>query len=269
MNKNILITAVLSFFILVSPVLAVTQTFYPTSGTDATPTFSYTLTSTDLSKLTVSDNDRYSNQAMWINPEYDDSKYIDFIFSPNLPYNASTINSVTLTFEWQISALWVLGAKVNMWDNNIGGYQTQELVLPDQQGVDKTDVIDMSSFLTTRDDVNNFKIRFQAKDGSCINGGFTRHDLVKIDVDYDMTPCSAYTDTNSCELDPNCDWCASCSGNKYSGGSDRCVNAGTCGYQCEFSPNPFCGAQCEINSDCANYCSGNTRYFNGVCQSGC
>lgn len=50
---------------------------------------------------------------------------------------------------------------------------------------------------------------------------------------------------------------------------------GDCGSGCGCVPDPFvyncvkgqCGAVCDKNSDCTNYCSGNFRYYNGVCRT--
>jgi hypothetical protein len=269
MRKNIFILTVISLLLLISPVLAMSGNFYPTSGTDTTSTFSYTLTPSDLTKLVSSDNIRYISKGVWANPFYEDGKYIELVFSPSLPYNASTICGATLTFEWQRDQSWIQAARIFMWDQSSSSWQTQDFSPMPDFGVDKTETVDMSSFINTKDDVNNFKLRFQAMGSSCINDVYSKHDLVKIDICYEMTPCSSYGNSGSCEADPNCDWCSQCSGNLYSGGSDRCVNTGTCNYLCEFSPTPFCGATCEQNSDCQSYCNGNTRYFNGNCNSGC
>jgi len=78
--------------------------------------------------------------------------------------------------------------------------------------------------------------------------------------------CSSYTNSTGCESNLNCDWCLSCSDYKWSGGNDRCVNASTCNYWCEYNPNPFCGAQCENDFDCSNYCSGDMRFYDGTCD---
>lgn len=86
---------------------------------------------------------------------------------------------------------------------------------------------------------------------------------------YRVKDCAAYTDSSSCELDSECDWCTQCSDSKYSGGIDRCVAAGTCNYWCEYSPTTYCGAQCESDNDCVDYCSGDIRYYSGTCNFGC
>jgi hypothetical protein len=50
---------------------------------------------------------------------------------------------------------------------------------------------------------------------------------------------------------------------------------GDCGQECGCEEDPYiyqcmkgeCGALCDKNSDCASYCMGNFRYFNGVCRT--
>jgi len=64
---------------------------------------------------------------------------------------------------------------------------------------------------------------------------------------------------------------SSCSGNQ-TGTRD---SYGNCGSTCQCSQDPFtyscvkdsCGAECSINSDCANKCVGDVRYYNGQCGS--
>ncbi len=84
--------------------------------------------------------------------------------------------------------------------------------------------------------------------------------------------CSGYASSSSCDSDPTCDWCGECSGTKYSGGSDRCVNAGSCSYSCWKGQ---CGAGCDntnggwTNYVCDNYCSGGALYARGDITNSC
>ncbi|MDD5086151.1 MAG: hypothetical protein PHV16_00175 [Candidatus Nanoarchaeia archaeon] len=54
--------------------------------------------------------------------------------------------------------------------------------------------------------------------------------------------CSGYSTSSTCEVDPRCDWCAECSGTKYSWGVSRCVTMGSCEYLCS---KGNCGALCD------------------------
>jgi len=61
-------------------------------------------------------------------------------------------------------------------------------------------------------------------------------------VTFDVFSCSDYTNEEDCEYFTDCDWCPECDGKKWSGGSDRCVDVGTCNYDCVVG---YCGAECE------------------------
>ena len=79
--------------------------------------------------------------------------------------------------------------------------------------------------------------------------------------------CSGYLTSSSCAADSRCEWCNECSGVKYSGGISRCINKGSCTYYCWKGK---CGASCDnTQGGCSDYCSGNTRYYSGVCTSNC
>jgi len=59
--------------------------------------------------------------------------------------------------------------------------------------------------------------------------------------------CGIHTDSTPCNLDSNCEWCGECDGNRYSGDITRCVDTGTCEYQCT---NGQCSATCTNSDDC-------------------
>jgi len=71
---------------------------------------------------------------------------------------------------------------------------------------------------------------------------------VKLDTkgdNYRVTPgvfdCSDYTTQEDCDYYTDCEWCYECDGKKWSGGPDRCVDAGTCNYECFVGE---CDAEC-------------------------
>ena len=74
--------------------------------------------------------------------------------------------------------------------------------------------------------------------------------------------CSGYGSSGTCDADTDCDWCPECSSTKYSGGADRCVTAGSCGYYCwkgkctatcDDTQGGCIGAQtCETNCSCSS-----------------
>ena len=53
--------------------------------------------------------------------------------------------------------------------------------------------------------------------------------------------CSDYTNEDDCNYFNDCEWCYECDGKKWSGGPDRCIDVGTCNYECVVD---HCGAEC-------------------------
>ncbi|MFH1591416.1 MAG: hypothetical protein ABIC95_05825 [archaeon] len=72
-----------------------------------------------------------------------------------------------------------------------------------------------------------------------------------------QSACGGHADGNSCGADADCEWCTECSDLQYSGGTDRCVDTGTCAYSCSV---PQCGATCASAGDCTvvSQCSAGT-----------
>jgi len=98
--------------------------------------------------------------------------------------------------------------------------------------------------------------------------GNYKQDRTGSTVTVNNVPCSSYSTSGTCNADPSCDWCPSCSATKYSGNVDRCVDAGNCNYACEIDPISYCGATCDSDDDCPNACDGiKTRL--GKCENDC
>ena len=90
---------VASIFLLLSlntKVLANTSNYHPTSGTDYSG-FVYSLLFTDLLKVAQSDDYRYTEQYIWNEGNYNDAKYIEFVFSPNIPSKRVYIPSIRIS----------------------------------------------------------------------------------------------------------------------------------------------------------------------------
>jgi|GEM_PF-4262044 len=260
-SSSFAILSLLFILVCCSPAFATVVSYYPTAGTDTT-SGTHTLTSSDLGKLNASDDNRYRSRGSWTNCNYDPNRYIDFNFTPGIPDDA-IITDAVITFEWQIGSIWIYGGKIQIWEQDSGTWHTYTLQLP-SVGTDKTETIDVSSYINTSYDINNFKIKFQAHNGGCHNGGYTHHDLVELTVNYTL-PCDSHADETSCNADPNCDWCPQCDGNKVNQWNQgKCVDRGTdCGYHCV---KDVCDAKCDGDDDCSDRCDGDTRLYNGTCN---
>jgi predicted ribosomally synthesized peptide with SipW-like signal peptide len=154
----------------------------PNSGSDSTPQGStYTLTSGDLAKLTTSDDNRYQTNSNWEQESYMTQEALDFRFA-DIPTGA-TVNSVSLSFEWQRNSNDIDAARIQISGNNGSSWlATLDLSLP-AANTDDTVILNLKALgVDTVSEVNNLVVRFQAHNGT--GTLVTRHDWVQVDVTY-------------------------------------------------------------------------------------
>jgi hypothetical protein len=162
----------------------ITKTFYlVTSGSDASSGTPAAFTSSDISDLAADDASLMASDANWPknSPGYDEGKYIEFIYSPNLI--ASSISSVTITNVYQKSADKDIAAKLEVWDQSTSSWVNETLTTPDSKNTDQEEVVDVSSYITTADDINNIRIRFLAYVVPNANVK-TNHDYISVNATY-------------------------------------------------------------------------------------
>ena len=95
-------------------------------------------------------------------PDYDETRYIEFCLKPNIPPGRTVIET-KVVHEWRPNrVLDSTYAKLEIYKNSTGVWQNYPLSVPTVQGVDVTDTIDLSSFINTPGDVNNIRIKFLA-----------------------------------------------------------------------------------------------------------
>jgi hypothetical protein len=171
-----------SFFIYPTLIHASTSATYTIiSGVDATTGMPTTFVPADITRLSLSDDNRIqSNATTWPTGDYDESKYIEFNFNADVPLDA-TIESVTLSHEFRRSGA-LTAAKIEIWDGS--NFINQPLTVG-SINIDHTDTMNLSSFIDTPAKVNNLKARFLAYRGT---GGSTRtsHDFVSLSVTYNV-----------------------------------------------------------------------------------
>lgn len=160
--------------------LATSSDYTPSSGSDAVGTTIKTLTATNITALSTSNNALYVNGSWPRNvSSYNEAKYLQFNFTPNLPPNV-IIASTTVTYEYRRSNT-LTGAKLEVWNGS--SWQNEVLTIPSTTNTDLTQIKDISSYINTPAKVNSLKIRFLAYRSD--NGNTTTsHDLVKITVNY-------------------------------------------------------------------------------------
>ncbi|MEM2017961.1 MAG: hypothetical protein QW585_01985, partial [Candidatus Pacearchaeota archaeon] len=193
-SKLLLLAAAVIFLVVFSfasvSAVSVTTNFYPKWGIDTTHSSGYyIMNSSDLAKVNLSDDNRYESKGYW--PcYYNDSEYIQWNFTENLP-NVTIINA-SLTFEWQRTGSTDAEARLRVWDHTAGSWSTWYNLSAPNANQDYNFTVNLFSFINTVSDINNFKVQFQAKDGS---GAKTKHDLVQLTVTYEV-PDTEAPDTN-------------------------------------------------------------------------
>jgi len=195
---RLLLIITIFYIMLALPVFATTDDYYPTAGIDESDGY-YILSSTDLAKLTSSDDSRYVSHGIWDNKYYNNSDYIEFDFTPNLP-ECSIIQKVNITFEWQRAGSCenLNHARLKVWDQSSLSWAIYNFPTPlPPVGTDRTETIDVSSYINTLEDVNNLKIWFQVESNPAgPASGVTKHDWIKVTINYDVQ-CPTTTTTTT------------------------------------------------------------------------
>jgi predicted ribosomally synthesized peptide with SipW-like signal peptide len=149
---------------------------------------SYVLSSDDLNKLKSSDDNRYETTYNW-KTNYEDDRYLEFLF-PTITFpSEATITDVKLTFEWARGKD-ITHAQLLIWDHTAGTWKTKDLTVPGNPDEDFSETVDLKAFgIDTATDINNLKIRFRAHhptddSDDPLPGHKTSHNLVKLTVTY-------------------------------------------------------------------------------------
>lgn len=162
------------------------QAFVPTSGTDTSAGSSSTLTTANITALGTVDANRYTSNGNWPKnaSTFDESKYIEFVFTPNIPLVA-LIQSVSITNVYSRSNT-LTGAKLEVWDGT-GWSHSHTLTIPAAVNVDASDTIDVSSYINTTAKANGIKVRFLAYRNN--NGNTkTSHNFIQVRIVFQYAP---------------------------------------------------------------------------------
>ena len=177
-----------SFFIFTTSA-STTNDYVVTGGTDSSGETSAEFSASDIEKLSVSDSepgngiDRMRSEKWPDDNQYNEDRYIEFIFSPNIPQDA-VISEVKITHEFQRSAA-LVAAKIEVWDGE--NFIDQTGTTLGTSGEDHTDVVDITSILDTAEKINNTKIRFLTYRATVTQSGTTTgHDFIGLSVTYDI-----------------------------------------------------------------------------------
>lgn len=186
MNKHfisslIFVAAIFIFFTLPKSAQAIVSNYQTTNGSDASNGTAGSFSASDLVKLNASDDSRIQSNN-WPNnsSDFDENRYIEFIFSPNLPTNIS-VSNVTLTHEFRRSGT-LTAAKLEVWDGNI--WHNETLTLP-ASSTDFSESKDVTSYSNSSSSVNGIKVRFLAFRGGSVETK-TSHDFINLAVTYNL-----------------------------------------------------------------------------------
>jgi hypothetical protein len=170
----------------------------PVSGTDSTDSSALPFTNTDLVRLSSSNDSRIQSNAAWPGSgAYDESKYLEFIFNPQVPSNA-TISSVNITHEFRRATI-LTAAKLEIWDGT--SWHDAPLNLPSAINTDLSQTVDASAWLLAPASVNNLKVRFLAYRDSVATSAMTSHDFIGVAVNYTIaTPSDNQTPIDTAEV---------------------------------------------------------------------
>ena len=92
-----------------------------------------------------------------------------------------------------------------------------------------------------------------------------KNDAIYCEFHNSPAPCSSYSNQQDCEAN-TCYWCDSCNNplRNFYYPNGNCVDSSL---DCQWDGcEKDCEAQCEGDEDCGDYCSDNTRYFDGMCD---
>src|SRR5665213_1322899 len=148
-----------AFFFFTNSYASTTLDFSATGGSDASTGSARSFIASDIAKLATSDDSRIQSNGPWPNTgAYDENKYIEFAFTPNIPSDAMVTN-VAITHEFRRSGT-LAAAKLEVWDG--AHFVDQALTVGSNVNVDHTDTINVSSLINTPAQVNALKARFLA-----------------------------------------------------------------------------------------------------------
>jgi hypothetical protein len=196
--------------------------FVVSGGFDSTSGVLEEFNESDIVKLQILDQSRMQTSASWPSGGYEDEKYLEFIFSPDIPSNA-IIESVNVQNNFRRSTSNTLtGAKLEVWDGQ--SFFIYNLIVPSGTN-DSDESFDLTDILNTPEKINQAKVRFLAYRQSA--GSIqTSHDFIGLKVVYslpveeepDPTPdpdpeeCELFYEENNCiddtesePVDPVCE----------------------------------------------------------------
>lgn len=174
---------VLALLFLVPVAHAAVSSYVPADGWDASNSTPVTFTSSDLSRLNGSDDSRMQTSAWSGLSQFDEARYVEFIFSPNV---SGTVTNASLVFEYRRNGA-LDGAKLEVWDGTV--WRNESIGIPDASASDASYTVSLP-YLTAANS-NNLKVRFLGFRNASGTSQTTSHDFVQLVVDRNNPPAIA------------------------------------------------------------------------------
>jgi len=164
---------------------ATMSTYTIISGLDNSDGLMDSFNSAEITRLSVggADNDRIQSNGNWpVSGAYDESKYIEFVFNPNLD-NGAVIDSINLNHEYY-ETVKLTSAKVEIWDGlNFVDYPIN-LTKSTGTANEISETIDIIKTIDTVEKLNAIKVRFLAYRNNPGVSVKTSHDSINLMVLY-------------------------------------------------------------------------------------
>lgn len=206
LRPKLLISAVITISLVLSGLFVFSEParsdtpaiFSPVSGIDATTGTAIPLKTSggqnsDIFKLSASDDKRMQTNSAWPGTGiYDENKYLEFVFVPNIPTDTVT-SSVSITYEYRRATI-LKEAKLEIWDGD--QWKDISIGLPAEINADLSETKDISSIISSVNAINGLKVRFLAYRDTSAVSATTSHDLVQLEVSY-STPTPTPSDSFS------------------------------------------------------------------------
>jgi pimeloyl-ACP methyl ester carboxylesterase len=185
------------FFISTANAESITKDYFVISGSDASGDTTSSFSDSEIQKLASVDGNRIqSNGTSWPRiGSYDESKYLEFVFSPDVPVGAN-IESVKIVNNFRRSGS-LTEAKLEVWNGS--SFVDQNISKGQNTTTDNNEEIDVTSYINTPELVNGLIVRFLAYRDDGANTK-TSHDFIGVIVVYNENSSGGnnnFTEINS------------------------------------------------------------------------
>ncbi|MDI6721366.1 MAG: hypothetical protein QMD85_03180, partial [Candidatus Aenigmarchaeota archaeon] len=173
------------FILLAYTANAVSADFLVADGWDASNGTAERFTTSDINRLNESDDFRMQTKAWSGMEDFNESRYAEFLFSPNI---SGIVRNISITFEYRRNGA-LDGAMLQLWNGS--EWKNESIGMPNASATDVSYYFDNLTYINSSN-INLFKLRFLAFRNSTGTSQSTSHDFVKLRVNYNMLPNATF-----------------------------------------------------------------------------